>query len=260
MAILDRWRATGEDVYREVARVADLSAGQDVLVAGCGRGVTTEWLAARTGAEITGVDPDPDDIQRAEERIPTSSTPLLLTYQHAQLDDLPYETNVFDVSIGEPEIAAAASPDQAVSELARVTKPMGSVVLLQVTWRSELPPAVNQKIVERLGLRPRLLVEWKQVLRDAGVVDIQVDDWTDACDDQVTCEQVEEHLPERVQDALRQDASRGVSQAFRRSGWKEARQTMVRETEFWRELLRERSLGFSMLKGVKWPHAQADVK
>ena len=34
-------------------------------------------------------------------------------------------------------------------------------------------------LVERLGLRPRLLVEWKKrMLRDAGVVDIQVQDWT----------------------------------------------------------------------------------
>ena len=29
-------------------------------------------------------------------------------------------------------------------------------------------------------MRPRLVVEWKQMLRDAGVVDLQVQDWTDA--------------------------------------------------------------------------------
>ena len=67
MAIIDRWRATGEDLYREVARLADLEKGQEIVVAGCGRGVTTEWLARRTGASVTGVDPDDEDISLAEE-------------------------------------------------------------------------------------------------------------------------------------------------------------------------------------------------
>ena len=33
-------------------------------------------------------------------------------------------------------------------------------------------------LVERLGLRPHLLVQWKRMLRDVGVVDVQVQDWT----------------------------------------------------------------------------------
>jgi hypothetical protein len=28
MAIIDRWRATGEDLYREVVRLADIERGQ----------------------------------------------------------------------------------------------------------------------------------------------------------------------------------------------------------------------------------------
>ena len=60
---------------------------------------------------------------------------------------------------------------------------MGAVVLLQLTWSSEISPAARALLVERLGMRPHLLMEWKQMLRDAGVVDLQVQDWTDEAAD-----------------------------------------------------------------------------
>ena len=250
MAIIDRWRATGEDLYREVARLADLEKGQEIVVAGCGRGVTTEWLAHRTGASVTGVDPDEEEIALAEEH--ARETGLALSYQNAALDDLPYETGVFDVAIGEPAIAAAANTERAVAELARVTKPMGAVVLLQLTWSSELPASRRELVVERLGLRPRLLVEWKQMLREAGVVDIQVKDWTNECDDELASAN-EESAPHLNWQAKLQVMGR----ALRRAGWAEARQALVRETELLRDLSRERSMNFSIIKGVKWPHAMA---
>jgi ubiquinone/menaquinone biosynthesis C-methylase UbiE len=254
MAVIDRWRSTGEDLYREVAQLAELERGQEVVVAGCGRGVTTEWLATRTGASVTGVDADAMDIERAERRARDGGTPLSLTYQQALLDDLPYESGVFDVAIGEPELAASRSPERAVSELVRVTKPMGTIVLLQLTWSSELPTSARELVVQRLGLRPRLLVEWKQMLRDAGVVDLQVEDWTDACDDALADDAKEGRPQLNWQDKLQI-----VGHAFRRSGWKEARQALARECGLLRELSRERSMGFSILKGVKWPHAYRRV-
>src|ERR1700733_8541137 len=42
LVVLGRWRATGEQLYREVARVTDIQPGQEVLVSGCGDGVTGE--------------------------------------------------------------------------------------------------------------------------------------------------------------------------------------------------------------------------
>jgi 2-polyprenyl-3-methyl-5-hydroxy-6-metoxy-1,4-benzoquinol methylase len=92
MVVLGRWRATGEELYREVARTIEAAPGKDILVAGCGEGVTTEWLAARTGAAITGVDPDAERIERAEARARAATAPLPISYQQAPLDDLPHET------------------------------------------------------------------------------------------------------------------------------------------------------------------------
>jgi SAM-dependent methyltransferase len=247
MAIIDRWRATGEDLYREVARLADIETGQEIVVAGCGRGATTEWLARRTGASVMGVDPDEEDLRQAEEHARESG--LALGYQHAELDDLPYEADVFDAAIGEPEIAAVANAGKAVAELVRVTRPMGAVVLLQLTWSSELAASRRELVVERLGLRPRLLVEWKQMLREAGVVDIQVTDWTNECDDEL-----ESGGGDPTPRLNWQGKLQVMGRALRRSGWAEARQALLRETELLRALSRERSMNFSIIKGVKWPH------
>jgi len=255
--VLGRWRATGEDLYREVVHAAQIEAGCEVIVSGCGEGLTTEWIAARTGANVTGVDADRERIERAEERARSLATPLPLSYQHAPLDDLPHEDAVFDVAVGEPAVAAAADEAVAVAELVRVTKPMGRVCLLQLTWSSEISPEVRELLVERLGLRPHLLVEWKQMLRDAGVVEIQVQDWTSGglgSSARVTGSQ--RAYAEAPQLTWQQKAQI-LGRAWRRCGWREARDAVERETTLLRELSRERSIGFQLITGVKWPHARA---
>src|SRR3954453_14312033 len=54
MMVLGRWRATGEELYREVADLTDAGPGKEIVVSGSGEGETSEWLAAKTGASITG--------------------------------------------------------------------------------------------------------------------------------------------------------------------------------------------------------------
>jgi SAM-dependent methyltransferase len=257
MVVLGRWRATGEELYRELADLCEAAPGRDILVSGCGDGVSAEWLAARTGASVTGVDSDParldDAEERARERRLRGELAGPLTFQAGAPEDLPHETAVFDAAIGEPPLAAAADPARAVAELARVTKPMGTVVLLQLTWSSELLTHAREMLVERLGLRPQLLIQWKQMMRNAGIVDIQVQDWTGGGPraSGATPSVVE---PPRL---TWQHKVQIVGRTWRRWGWRAARDAVEREKTLLRELSRERSLGFQLIKGVKWPHPKA---
>lgn len=248
-SVLGRWRATGEELYRELSALAEAGQGHELLVSGCGEGATTEWLARRTGAAVTGVDPVAERVERAEARRRAFGRPLALQYELAPLDDLPHESNVFDAAIGEPLLSAAADPAQAVGELVRVTKPMGAVILLQLTWSSDIAPDARERVVERLGLRPYLLVEWKQFMRDAGAVDIQVQDWTAGADGS----EAEESLATGTQLGWKEKVQI-LGRTLRRSGWHAARGAVAQEAELLRELSRERALGFALVKGVKWPH------
>jgi SAM-dependent methyltransferase len=251
MVLLGRWRATGEELYREVADLLEARAGTELLVAGCGEGVTAEWLAARTGAAVTGVDPDPVRIACAERRLRSSSSGSAVTLEVAPLDDLPHETSVFDAAIGETAVAAASDPQRALSELVRVTRPLGRVVLLVPTWTSEIPAGDREALVERLGLRPFLLVEWKQMLREAGLVELTVQDWSEGGSAGRGTTPAE---PTPVL-TWRQKAHI-AGRAWRRRGWRAARGAVKREMELLEELSRDRALGFQVITGVKWPHAR----
>lgn len=247
--VFGRWRGTGEELYREVASLTGAGAGQEVLVVGCGDGTSCEWIAQRTGAAVQGVDPDAERVEAADARARERAergAPLALAYQQAPFEDLPHESAVFDAVVGEPSVAAAVDPARAVGELARVTKPFGIVVLLQLTWSSELSAEARGLLVERLGMRPRLVVEWKQMLRDAGVVDLQVQDWTDAGADGA------EEAPQLTW----QQKAQIVARAWRRWGWRGAREALEREESLLRELSRERAIGFQVIRGIKWPHAR----
>ena len=254
LTVLGRWRATAEDLYREVVQVSEVERGQELIVSGCGEGVTTEWLAARSGANVTGVDVDAERIERAEARRRALPRPLPLTYEHAPLDDLPHENAVFDVAVGEPALAAAANPERAIAELARVTKPMGAVVVLALTWASEATHRTRDLLVERLGLQPHFLVEWKQMMRDAGLVDIQVQDWTSGSPGRPLRTTGAHRVVSQPAQLTWQQKVQIVGRAWRRWGWREARGAVERETTLLKELSKERALGFQLLKGVKWPH------
>jgi SAM-dependent methyltransferase len=244
-----RWRATGEELYREVADLTEARPGTDLIVSGSGDGVTAEWLAARTGAAVTGVDADARHVARAESRRAGRRTTTTVSYETAPLDDLPHETSVFDAAVGEPAIAAAADAERAVQELVRVTRPFGRVVLLLPTWTSEILEGDREALVERLGFRPRLLVEWKQMLREAGLVDIAVQDWSDGGPSTRAA------TPRDAMPALTwRQKTHIAARAWRRRGWKAARGAVRREQQLLGELSRERALGFQLLSGAKWPH------
>jgi hypothetical protein len=128
---------------------------------------------------------------------------------------------------------------------------MGHIVTLVPTWSSELPTHDRESIVERLALRPYLLVEWKQMLRDAGVVEIVVQDWSDGGPGARSSGS----QPVVPQLTLRQKAHI-AARAFRRRGLRAARSSVQRESELLQELARARAIGFHLISGVKCPRTR----
>jgi SAM-dependent methyltransferase len=255
-AVLGRWRATSEDLYREVIRLTGFTADQEMVVVGCGEGDVTESFAMRTGGAITGVDPDREVIAAAESRARDLQPPKPIHYELGALDDLPHQDAVFDVAVGQPALSAAGDPAKAVAELTRVVKPLGWVVLLQPTWSSEVAAEDREAIVQRLGLRPHLLVEWKQMLRAANVVEIQVQDWTAGSPGGSG---VRSGGPVEAPLFGWRQKAQIVTDAVRRAGWREARAALERESSLLQELSRERTIGFQLMAGVKWHLQQAEA-
>jgi SAM-dependent methyltransferase len=240
----------GEELYRRIATLTELSEGQEVFDAACGRGVTTAFLAESFGVSCVGVDSDPAAIAEAERRAREAGLESRLSYETAALDELPYRDGIFDVAIGEIGLAATADPARAVSELARVTRPFGCVVLVQLIWTGNVDAARREVLVAHLGARPMILVEWKQLLRDAGVVDLAVEDWSDA--PSPFRPSAGGPFPDFSELFTLRQKLAILRRAQRRWGWRGVKGALVREREIHRLLTRERVLGLSMIKGTRW--------
>ncbi len=245
----------GEALYRQIAILTDLKPEQDVLDAACGRGLTTAFLAANYGVVAVGIDPDPYLVEEAEQRARSLNLESQVSFQTAALDDLPFQDAVFDVAIGEIGLGAEYNPAAAIRELTRVTKPLGHVGLVQLVWTGHVDEKRRELLVEYLGARPLLLVEWKQMLREAGCVDLKVQDWSDYDSPFRPAVTVPFHDFAEIF-SLRQKVAI-LRRAMQRWGWRGVRGAIMREQEIHRLLSRERVLGLSLIIGTKWSEGDA---
>jgi ubiquinone/menaquinone biosynthesis C-methylase UbiE len=243
--------AGGEPLYRQIALLTEMRQRQDVLAAGCGRGTSLSYLVKSVGIEGAGVDPDPNLIREAELRAREAGLVDRLHFQRASLDELPYRDGIFDVAIGELSLAALVDPARAIRELVRVTKPLGSVVLVQLTWTGHVDDVRREVLVRHLGARPMLLVEWKQMLRDAGVVELVTEDWSDR--PSPFRPKLRTPFPDFAEIFTFREKLAILRRAMQRWGWRGVRGAILREQEIHRLLTTERVLGLTLIKGVKWP-------
>ncbi len=239
----------GEPLYREIALHTGLDRDQEFLVAPCGGGVTTAFLQALTGAAGAGVDPDEVLVAEATEYAREAGRAERLHYDVAPLEDLPYKDAIFDVVVGEIGLAVSAEPERAVRELTRVLKPRGRIALVQLAWARRIDEERERLLVEHLGVHPWLLVEWKQMLRDAGVVELHVEDWSDAAEALLS--------PSAVSGGLSGANSVGdraavLWRALRRRGLGGVRESLGFGHELRRLILREHVLELSLVMGTRW--------
>lgn len=237
----------GEALYRSILRLLELSEDSEFLVVPCGRGRSALFVSESTGSAGAGADPDPVMVSVATDQVKAAGLAGQLHFEQAPLDELPYHDAIFDVSLGEIEMAAARDPDTAVRELVRVTKPGGTVVLIQLIWLQSVEEDRQRELVDRLGVRPLMLMEWKQMLREAGIVDLHVEDWSDSAASR-SRPSVLGGLAELF---TFQGRLRLLPRAWRRWGWKGVRALMSRERELRELLTDEQVLGVSLIKGTR---------
>lgn len=106
--------------------------GERWLDVGCGTGGVAA-LAARAGADVTGVDLAPALVETARRRAAADGVPC--RYEVGDAERLPYEDASFDVVAS--SVGAMFAPDQGAvaSELARVLRPGGRLGF--TAWRPE---------------------------------------------------------------------------------------------------------------------------
>jgi SAM-dependent methyltransferase len=246
----------GRDLYRRIALLTGMEAGQEVLIAACGPGVTLEYFVREFEVHGSGVDEDAALVARVESRARGEGLAASMQAQQAPMDALPYRDGVFDVAVAELGLTARADPERAIREVVRVVRPGGRVVLIQLVWRAPVEPTRRAILARHLGAQPLMTMEVKRILREAGVERLHTEAWTD----EETSFRGTAHkpFPDFAELFTFPEKIGILRRAWRRWGWRGVREAMARELEVHRLLTRERILGLDMISGIRIAEPDAD--
>ena len=154
----------------KLADAAGVRAGMSVLDVGCGPGALAVELAARVGEDnVAAIDPAHQFAAACQARIPGADV------REGVAESLPWGDGTFDAAMCSLVVAWMSDADQGIREMARVTKPGGTVAaamwdlagdgleMLSYFWRAadEIAPSTDDEqpragtlegdLVERFG-------------------------------------------------------------------------------------------------------------
>ncbi|KAK7449914.1 hypothetical protein CaCOL14_010136 [Colletotrichum acutatum] len=170
-------------LYEEsIAQDIGLKPGDRVLDLGCGRGRVAAHMAAVTGAVVTGLNIDPNQIAQAREFTEQMGLQNSFTIQDMNELPLPFEDNSFDAFYQIQALSLCKDLPKLFNELRRVLKPGAKISLLD--WVS-LPAydATNPEHAE-LMRRTKPLIgavgtptpeTFEKALKDAGFAILKSD-------------------------------------------------------------------------------------
>jgi len=106
----------------KLADAVGVAAGRRVVDVGCGPGGLTTELARRAGEQnVAGIDPAPGFAAACQERLPGADI------REGVAEELPWDDGEFDAALSSLVVAFMTDADQGIREMARVTKPRGTV-------------------------------------------------------------------------------------------------------------------------------------
>jgi SAM-dependent methyltransferase len=168
------------ELHDRTAALLDAQRGERVLEVGCGLGADARELAARVapGGEAVAVDVSQAMVDAARER---HDPALPVTYERADVTDLPYDDASFDVVRIERVLQHVPDVARACAEMARVLKPGGRLLALDTDWGSFAVDLADTALVERClahlatrFVQPRAALALRRLLVDAGLTDVRL--------------------------------------------------------------------------------------
>jgi len=163
----------------------NLQPGQRILEVGYGTGDITRSLAQLVeNSEIIGVDTSETMVCEARKRVQGLNLPL--RFETGDVHNLQFEDDTFDRSYASAVFQHIENPHLGLSEIIRVTKMGGQIVIADHDWETFVVASDNDMISHRMiqffhnGIRNGSIAHHLPILfRDLGVTGITVDPHTE---------------------------------------------------------------------------------
>lgn len=159
----------------------DVRPGQRLLDVGCGTGTAARRLAGLVGpaGRVTGLDRSPGMIAEARRRAAGRALPV--DFQVGDAERLNFPAGLFAGCRVDRVLHHLSRPDRAVSELARVSRPCGRLVLVlpdfatfTIAGDDTGLPAALLRLRAQACPHPDLAGRLPALCRQAGLVDVRV--------------------------------------------------------------------------------------
>ena len=129
---IDQFHVRGLAATAELAQLADIGAGMQILDAGCGLGGPSRYLAETFEADVTGVDLSPSFVAIANLLARRAGVDGLVRYRTGNLLALDFDDASFDLVWTQHVVMNIADRSGLYRELRRVLRPGGKLVFYDV--------------------------------------------------------------------------------------------------------------------------------
>ncbi|MGR9115217.1 MAG: methyltransferase domain-containing protein [Gammaproteobacteria bacterium] len=115
-----------------------IAQGDTVLDVGCGPGIDVMALSEHVGkhGKVIGFDHDPTMLNQALQNIGRNCEGRDVAFVQGCAGQLPFQDSYFSSCRSERLFMHLKAPEQALSEMVRVTQPGGKIVILDTDWAS----------------------------------------------------------------------------------------------------------------------------
>lgn len=128
----------GLKLTARMAEVAKIDEGSRVLDIACGKGTTACFLSQHYGCQVVGIDLSSKSISLARSKAEAGKLLAKVDFLLGDGESLPYKDSVFDTVISECSFSLLPDKEIAATEIERVLKPGGKLVIADIVLRGQI--------------------------------------------------------------------------------------------------------------------------
>ncbi len=159
----------GFEATNELLSLCHIEDAQEVLDVGCGIGIGPAYIAKKYGCDVAGVDISEKMIGWSRQRAREEGVEAKVEFRTADVLELPFEADRFDVVICESVLAFVEDKQRAIRECVRVTRPGGYVGLNEVFWIKQPSPEMLEQVKDAIGPFISTIETWQALWEASGL-------------------------------------------------------------------------------------------